>query len=146
MGSASDDTILGWTGDDQIVGLDGDDMIFGEQGSNTYIGGRGSDLFVVAGDKANTSEFDVIKDFSIDDGDAIDLSSAINREKVNDEDFVLSNFVRTLDVGYSIEIQVSRDGLKDGFYTIIILNFNNRLTPSIGDIGNMLIERHILIS
>ena len=69
-GGAGDDAIDGGAGFDFIVGGPGDDLIFAGAGFDVSVGGAGADTFFFG----PTSDVDLILDFSIADGDRIDLS------------------------------------------------------------------------
>src|SRR5690606_1488570 len=65
------DVLHGGLGDDRISGQGGDDRLRGGQGDDILYGGAGADTFVwEVGDMGN----DVIRDFSIAQGDTIDLN------------------------------------------------------------------------
>ncbi|MDA9345464.1 hypothetical protein N9R74_01220 [bacterium] len=60
------------SGDETAIGGSGNDILYGADGNDTLTGGDGADVFkFVAGDNGT----DVITDFSIADGDKVDLSS-----------------------------------------------------------------------
>jgi Ca2+-binding RTX toxin-like protein len=83
------DTIAGLDGDDSISGLGGNDSINGGDGSDTIDGGAGNDT-IRGGDDTDTligglgadvfqiedSDGDIITDFSLSDGDTIQLLSS----------------------------------------------------------------------
>lgn len=71
-GGKGDDQLDGGLGADTLIGGLGNDTFIGAAGSDTLEGGSGADLFVFkAGDGA-----DLIADFSIEDGDLIQISGA----------------------------------------------------------------------
>jgi hypothetical protein len=60
------------SGDETAIGGSGNDILYGSDGNDTLTGGDGADVFkFVAGDSGT----DLITDFSIADGDKVDLSS-----------------------------------------------------------------------
>lgn len=65
------DTLFGGLGQDTLSGGRGADVLEGGQGGDVLIGGLGKDVFVFTTGRGG----DVIKDFSSDDNDKIDLSS-----------------------------------------------------------------------
>ena len=75
-GISADMQLFGGTGDDIIIGGSGNDTISGGTGSDVLRGGRGADKFVF-----DVSSFgrgtDLISDFNRNEGDKIDLASAI---------------------------------------------------------------------
>lgn len=68
--AGGDDTLYGGAGDDLIFGQEGDDHIYGGAGNDTLYGGSGADTFHYTGNDGH----DVIKDFSVTEGDVLDLS------------------------------------------------------------------------
>ena len=68
--------LFGGTGEDVIIGGDGDDMISGGVGSDVLRGGAGADRFVF-----DVSSFgrgtDIVSDFNVSEGDALELSAAL---------------------------------------------------------------------
>jgi hypothetical protein len=62
-----DDYVLGFSGDDILRGGKGDDLLDGGKGLDTLYGGSGADGFILRPNEG----LDVIKDFSIADGDYI---------------------------------------------------------------------------
>ncbi|MNR01958.1 Leukotoxin [compost metagenome] len=68
------DTLIGGKGDDILYGQGGNDLLIGGEGDDILYGGTGADVFVWEnGDVGN----DVIKDFTIGEGDRIDLSDLL---------------------------------------------------------------------
>jgi hypothetical protein len=86
-GDGANDTLGGGHGDDTISGGGGGDYIFGNSGNDKIIadadgrvdylyGGSGSDTFIFSEFSTNSSyQYDVVQDFSLGDGDKIDLSA-----------------------------------------------------------------------
>ena len=66
-GKTGDDYISGGNGDDELTGNDGDDILNGKKGDDTLIGGDGADTFIASKGK------DVVKDFSLESGDIIQI-------------------------------------------------------------------------
>ncbi len=85
-GRRGDDTVSGGLGDDELYGNGGRDVLSGDAGSDRLVGGKGKDklhggadadtfVFLSKGDSGRQKSLrDVIRDFSQDDGDKIDLS------------------------------------------------------------------------
>ena len=74
-----DDILLGLSGDDILRGGKGDDLLDGGNGLDTLYGGSGADGFILDPNEG----IDVIKDFSIEDGDYIVLPNSIDIEDIN---------------------------------------------------------------
>jgi Ca2+-binding RTX toxin-like protein len=70
-GEAGNDILLGGAGADTLDGGSGDDVLDGGDNGNTLTGGLGADRFIYRRDYGA----DVVTDFSLADGDVIDISS-----------------------------------------------------------------------
>ncbi len=78
VGGADDDQLFGSSGRDTLYGEDGDDHLFGAKGRDHLYGGADADTFVFVkkGDSAAKNKaWDIIHDFSRDEGDRIDVSA-----------------------------------------------------------------------
>jgi Ca2+-binding RTX toxin-like protein len=75
-GGVGDDWLDGGAGVDTLLGRAGDDTLVGGLGKDTLTGGTGADIFAFrAGDTTlNSASHDRIADFSLIDGDRIDLT------------------------------------------------------------------------
>jgi T1SS-143 domain-containing protein len=63
-----------------LVGTDGDDVLAGLAGMNTFTGGAGADTFVIdAAALAEVGMTDVITDYSLAEGDRIDLGALLEQ-------------------------------------------------------------------
>ncbi len=72
--NGGNDVIFGGAGNDLIFGQEGDDVITGGLGSDVLYGGSGADTFVF---EMFFDRVDFIKDFSLAEGDKIDLSDLL---------------------------------------------------------------------
>jgi len=82
------DTLNGGNGNDLIFGQEGNDRITGGNGFDTLYGGSGADIFIY---KALSDGGDIIKDFSVHEGDKLDFSALIeNYDPAQDDinDFI----------------------------------------------------------
>jgi Ca2+-binding RTX toxin-like protein len=77
VGGSGDDTLSGRGGDDVLTGGPGDDALDGDAGADTFSWSRG-DLGSV-----DDPAYDTIHDFSLDDGDKLDLSSVLDGDDFN---------------------------------------------------------------
>lgn len=79
---AADSILSGGTGDDALNGGAGDDILIGGAGSDELAGGLGADTFVWrladVGDGTGPAPHDVVTDFSVAEGDVLDLSSVLS--------------------------------------------------------------------
>lgn len=67
-----DDTVVGSSGDDAIFGAGGNDNLAGGGGSDYLKGGEGSDTFTFSPEDTG---IDRVADFSVDEGDQLDLTA-----------------------------------------------------------------------
>lgn len=76
IGNGGNDILIGGAGDDLLMGGDGDDILIGGTGNDKLYGGAGADRFVFHyGDAGKTGTNTTrIADFSVSQGDKIDLS------------------------------------------------------------------------
>ena len=72
-GNALANLLTGNTAANVLNGGDGNDTLIGGLGNDTLTGGAGADTFVLASYDTTGAQFDVITDFSISEGDRIDL-------------------------------------------------------------------------
>lgn len=81
FGNSSDNYLAGGLGDDTIRGEGGNDTLVGGPGNDTLTGGAGQDTFVwQLGDQgtAQSPAIDTVTDFSMAQGDVLNLSSLLN--------------------------------------------------------------------
>jgi len=76
IGNAEDNTFFGGAGNDTLSGGGGNDTLYGGAGADKLYGGAGADHFVFStlADSAGKA-LDMIYDFSVSDGDKIDVSA-----------------------------------------------------------------------
>jgi Ca2+-binding RTX toxin-like protein/lipopolysaccharide export system protein LptC len=103
-GGAGNDTLLGGSGNDTLLGGDGDDTLMGGPGNDVLTGGKGADTFVW---KAGDVGKDVIKDFSVAEGDRVDLWNLLQGET----SATLQNFVRLVTADGVSALHVSANGM-----------------------------------
>ncbi len=107
-GGAGADTLEGEDGDDLLYGGDGDDTLYGGAGTDTMHGGDGADIFVFETASA-FSNVDTIRDFSVADGDVLDLTDILDTvyDPLND---AIADFVQFTENSGSTFVEVDRDG------------------------------------
>lgn len=92
-GSGRDDVLYGFAGDDKIVGGGGNDVLVGGAGRDQLSGGVGADTFAfwsVTDSGLDAATRDLVKGFSVADGDRIDLSAIdANTRTTRDDRFSL---------------------------------------------------------
>lgn len=77
-GGFGDDKLLGGVGNDALYGFAGKDKLTGGAGADALLGGEGADSFIFTSVKDSTvakSGRDTVRDFSLKQGDKIDLSA-----------------------------------------------------------------------
>ncbi|MBV1788760.1 cadherin-like domain-containing protein, partial [Marinobacterium sp. D7] len=85
-GSGDDDRLLTGDGDDTLHGGVGNDILVGGAGDDILFGDEGADIFVwKAGDEgvAGSPAVDTVKDFSVAEGDIIDLTDLLDHDGSN---------------------------------------------------------------
>ena len=115
-GGNNDDLLVGGTGNDNLYGESGNDTLLGGKGTDNLYGGIGADLFVFDGADVGTGA-DRIKDFSLSQGDRIDISDVLDQyDPATDS---LSQFVRLKTSGANTLLQVDVNGTESGGFTTI---------------------------
>ena len=134
MGTIGDDTIsglgndilVGGAGNDDLNGRAGADMLLGGSGNDPLrgavnailAGGTGADTFIFAETAAVNSAS--IVDYSFVDGDTIDLSPLLDAGFITGQP--VSDFVRGVQSGSSITLQVDLNGGGDSFVDVATLH------------------------
>ncbi|WNN91705.1 calcium-binding protein [Gloeocapsopsis dulcis] len=72
-GGAGNDTLVGALNNDTLIGGSGDDRLTGKGGNDVLTGGTGADTFIFLSPSEGR---DTIKDFSVGQGDKIEVSAA----------------------------------------------------------------------
>ncbi|PCJ98494.1 MAG: hypothetical protein COA45_07140 [Zetaproteobacteria bacterium] len=102
-----DDTLIGGAGNDIIYGQEGNDVLYGGAGDDILSGGSGADTFMM---EAIGQGVDIIRDFSVDEGDVLDLAGLIQNYDATQQ--AIDNFVFTREVngGTILSVDVSGSG------------------------------------
>lgn len=129
------DTLYGGAGDDIIYGQEGDDVIDGGAGNDVLSGGSGADTFV---ENAVGQGIDVIRDFSVDEGDVLDLAGLIQNydptQQVID-DFVFS---REENGGTVLSVDVNGSGdVSNAIDLVALEGLQNLDLQSLVESGNI---------
>ena len=130
LGGAGADRLSGGAGNDSLTGGAGNDLLLAGTGTDTMTGGLGADTFkFVVGDATNNGAnvTKTITDFSIAQGDKIDLSNLLSGTGINTTDYnatagtysTLSNFLQLSQSGANAILKVDMGGVlgKAGFAT-----------------------------
>ncbi len=119
FGTSGAETLKGLGGNDYIYGSEGDDTLYGGHGADYLFGQGGADTFVFEADSAFLQQ-DSIQDFSLAQGDKLDISDLISGyDPLTD---AISDFVQITDSGSSSVVSVDADGGADNFVQIATLN------------------------
>lgn len=138
-GGAGNDILRGGNGDDVLRGGDGDDRLVGGRGSDTLDGGNGADTFVFRTNHIGTG-VDTIKDFSLSQGDKIDISDILSAyDPVTD---ALADFVQFTRSGKKsiMSVDVDGTGTDYGWVQVAVINGHTSLDPDqLVATGNLLV-------
>lgn len=115
IGGISDDNFFGDAGNDVFSGGGGNDTLSGGDGLDQMTGGIGADTFVLAG-----SGLDRITDFSVDEGDVLDVSSVVDVTGVDDIDAYL-RVEETVDGDTAVMVNASGSGEDSDFTNVALL-------------------------
>lgn len=114
-GSSSSQTLNGMGGDDVIYGYDGNDVIYGGSGIDFLFGGNGADTFAFS----DIADIDHIHDFSLAEGDMIDLSDVlVGYDPITD---AINDFIMITAQGSDTIISVDADGGGDHYTQTAIM-------------------------
>jgi VCBS repeat-containing protein len=117
VGRGGNDILNGDSGSDMLLGGAGNDRLAGGTGNDILSGGTGADQFVFAETGALNS--DTIVDYSYVDGDTIDLSALL--DAAFNTGLPISGFVRAVQSGSNITLQVDVDGGANSFVDVATL-------------------------
>jgi Ca2+-binding RTX toxin-like protein len=117
-GGAGTQLIYGLDGTDTLTGGNGNDGLFGGLGADNLTGGSGADMFGwETGDL--DGNVDTITDFTIGDGDALDISDIL--QGFDEATSILSEFVQLSESGGNTTVSVDIDGGGDGYVDMATL-------------------------
>ncbi len=130
-----DDALYGGAGNDLIYGQEGDDLIDGGSGDDVLSGGSGADTFV---QNAVNQGVDVIRDFSADEGDVLDLAGLIQNYDPTQQaldDFIFS---RDENGGTVLSVDVSGSGDANNAVDLVALEgLQNMDVQALVESGNI---------
>lgn len=118
VGSNHNDTLSGSAGNDYLKGENGSDVLYGGNGVDELYGGNGADTFVFK-DFAAFTHLDQIKDFSIAQGDALDISDLLSGYDALTD--IITDFVQIANSGTSSILSVDVDGGANNFLQVALL-------------------------
>lgn len=121
-GGTGNDTLTGGLGDDKLWGSIGDDSLAGGSGSDFLFGGLGADTFRLD----SATGIDHIKDFSVADGDILDISDLISSyDPVTD---AIADFIRITESGGHSIVAIDATGSGNSYQARAILENATGLT------------------
>ncbi|WP_407830031.1 T1SS-143 repeat domain-containing protein [Vibrio splendidus] len=145
-GGTGNDRLVGGAGDDTLVGGDGNDTLIGGGGSDILTGGNGMDSFVWLNIEDGVE--DTITDFSLSEGDQIDLREVLPELKNTSPD--MSALLQQIDAkveGDDIELTINPDGLGTTEQVIVVEDLAPQLTLSgtmPSDILDALVQQNVI--
>ncbi|PTO87139.1 hypothetical protein CWN98_11435 [Vibrio splendidus] len=143
---SGNDRLEGGAGDDTLVGGDGNDTLIGGGGSDILTGGDGMDLFVWLNIEDGVE--DTITDFSLSEGDQIDLREVLPELKNTSPD--MTALLQQIDAkveGDDIELTIKSDGLGTTEQVIVVEDLAPQLTLSgtmPSDILDALVQQNVI--
>ena len=130
-GTAQSQSLVGLEGDDTILAGGGDDALYGGSGIDELYGEGGADTFMFEAISAFTAS-DNVRDFSLADGDMLDISDVLEGFYTNPIAQAITDFVQITDNGTDSVLAVDADGGADNFVQIAILYGQTGLTDEDG--------------
>ena len=146
IAGSGDDRLEGGSGDDTLIGGDGNDTLIGGGGSDILTGGNGMDSFVWLNIEDGVE--DTITDFSLSEGDQIDLREVLPELKNTSPD--MTALLQQIDAkveGDDIELTIKSDDLGTTEQVIVVEDLAPQLTlggtmPS--DILDALVQQNVI--
>ncbi|NOI91723.1 retention module-containing protein [Vibrio splendidus] len=145
-GGTGNDRLVGGSGDDTLIGGDGNDTLIGGGGSDILTGGNGMDSFVWLNIEDGVE--DTITDFSLSEGDQIDLREVLPELKNTSPD--MTALLQQIDAkveGDDIELTIKSDGLGTTEQVIVVEDLAPQLTLSStmpSDILDALVQQNVI--
>ncbi|SBS25536.1 retention module-containing protein [Vibrio toranzoniae] len=146
IAGSGNDRLEGGSGDDTLIGGDGNDTLIGGGGSDILTGGNGMDSFVWLNIEDGVE--DTITDFSLSEGDQIDLREVLPELKNTSPD--MTALLQQIDAkveGDDIELTIKSDDLGTTEQVIVVEDLAPQLTlggtmPS--DILDALVQQNVI--
>lgn len=124
-GNEGNDILNGGAGLDKLYGHDGDDILAGGLDHDDLYGGAGADTFVFG----ETDIWDEVHDFSLTDGDKLDISNIItNFDPLTS---LLEDYFKVGDNGTHSYIRVDADGAGSNDSFVMIAKFVNTVVDEL---------------
>ena len=137
-GTVSNVTITDTTGTESVYGTQGDDVIASTADGNddALYGEAGADTFLFS---AIGAQSDTIEDFSIGDGDRIDISNILSAyDPMTD---AISDFVTITGGGSEMTLSIDADGADNGaiFVDVVVFDNTNQTLEDMINSGSIII-------
>jgi Ca2+-binding RTX toxin-like protein len=110
-GLGGNDTLYGEAGNDKLYGHSGDDILIGGAGADSLWGGTGADTFVFD----SFIGVDAVNDFSLGQGDKLDISSLISGYYTDPLSQAIEDFVRITTNGSHSIVSIDQNGGGNSF-------------------------------
>ena len=148
VGGSGNDTLVGGAGDDTLQGGEGNDVLEGGLGSDILTGGTGEDVFIWH--HIDDGAVDTITDFSLMEGDKIDLRDVLPELKESNIDMptLLAQLDAKVVDGDNIELTLHPGGEGSSEQTILVEDLAPQLTlmgNASSDIVSALLDQHVIV-
>ena len=117
-GGGGNDALNGGAGADSLDGGAGNDYLLGGLGADVLTGGAGPDRFAFT---AANHGGDTVTDFSLADGDRLDLRGVFATAGQNYAKLAAGGFVKATAVSGGVQISVDANGGGDGYVSLVTL-------------------------
>ncbi|HCK33076.1 MAG TPA: hypothetical protein DHW10_05985, partial [Rhodospirillaceae bacterium] len=123
LGELGNDTLYGGDGVDRLYGGYGDDALYGFLGADTLYGGAGADIFVIMAEDYAGTGGDFIRDFNVNEQDALDISDILDGffDAATD---LLSDFVQFSEDARGSFLSIDQNGGGDAYKPIAYVENN----------------------
>lgn len=137
-GEDGNDKMLGGAGADKLSGGNGNDRLTGGEGGDSLWGGTGADQFVF--DTASLSARDIVKDFSMAQGDKLELNNILTG--YDPLTSAIADFVKITESSGKSYLSVDANGATGGAFFIQIAQIDGATGMTNVD---QLLKDHVLI-
>jgi serralysin len=126
LGELGNDTLYGGAGVDRLYGGYGDDVLYGGLNADTLYGGAGADIFVFMAEDYAGIGGDFIRDFDMNEQDALDISDILDGffDAATD---LLSDFVQFSEDARGSFLSIDQNGGGDTYKPIAYVENNYAL-------------------
>ncbi|MFA7275231.1 MAG: type I secretion C-terminal target domain-containing protein [Pseudobdellovibrionaceae bacterium] len=140
-GGNQTDQLYGGNGNDKLYGGLDNDILTGGQGADYLYGNEGADIFVFDADSM-VGGLDNIKDFSLAQGDVIDIEGLL--QGYDPVTSAITDFVRISESATHSYVSVDADGAVGGAHWVQVARIDNVL--GLTDENNLMATGHLTVS